>query len=177
MHLPAATLVLFPQHTPTAPYPSVWTPTGKKKKKRTTTRGRRRRRQTRSSPKAATANTTTGRSTNTSCTTRLRTGCSSTGWSRPQPRASGIWTDQSRGPWLTAGARHLRTTSHQAGPVLSAPRRDPSSRTAILTRRWLLRGILWASACADTQRSQVRRPLWSKGFDFVRHSSVMALFI
>lgn len=125
-----ATRTLFPQHTPTAPYPSAWIQMDRKRMMK-----RQRRRQTQSLQKVTIANTTTGRSTNTSCTIPLHTSCSSTGWSRPQPPAPGIWTDQSQGPWLTAGAQHLRTTSHQAGPVLSAPQKDPSLQTAISTRQ------------------------------------------
>lgn len=160
MHFPANTSqALLPQHTPTAPYPCSWTLTGRKRMRR-----RQRRRQTQSSLKITAAKTITGRSTNTSCTTPLHTSCSSVDWSRPQPPAPGIWTDRSQGPWLTAGAQHLMTTSHQAGPVLSAPRRDPSLQTAISTRQSLPRGISWACACADTPRSQVRRLVGRKGF-------------
>lgn len=138
IHFPAntspATLALSPQHTPTAPYPSAWTLMSKKKRRRM------KRRQT--SLKITAANNRTSRSTNTSCTTPLHTSCSSMAWSRPQPPARGIWTGQSQGPWLTAGAQHLKTTSHQAGPVLSAPRKDPSLQMVTSTRQSPLPRIL-----------------------------------
>lgn len=141
MHFPAsispAILALPPQHTPTAPYPTAWILMNRMKMKR-----KQRRRRTPTLLEITTANTTTSRSRNSSCTTPLHTSCSSMGWSRPQPPAQAIWTDQSQGPWLSAGAQHLRTTSHQAGPALSAHQKDPSLQMEILTRQSPLHGIL-----------------------------------
>ena len=151
MHFPA-TSTLFPQHTPTAPYPSAWTPMTQKMK-----RMRRRTRRTWSQRNVSAASNTSGRATNSRCTASLRTSCLCMAWSRPQRPARGIWTGQSQGPWLTAGAQRLRTTSRQAGPVLSAPPRDPSLQMETSTRQWPLRGILLACVCADTRRSQVRK--------------------
>lgn len=144
MHLsantPPATQARSPQRTPTAPYSTTTT----RRRTTTMTRGEKRTRKTwmRSSQKIATANSRTGPSTKPSCTP-LNTSCCSMASSRPQsPLARGIWTGQWQGPWSTAGARPPRTTSHQAGPVLSAPRKDPSSQTATSTRQSPLRGIL-----------------------------------
>lgn len=163
MHFPArtspATLALSPQHTPTAPYPSAGILMNRTKMKR-----KQRRRQTQSSLKITAANTTTSRSWNISCTTPPHTSCSAMGWSRPQLPAPGIWTDQSQGPWLTAGAQHLRTTSHQAGPVSSARQRAPSLQMEISTRQSPLHGILWVCVWADTRRSQVRRNIDEKHY-------------
>lgn len=102
--------VLSLHHTHTAPYPSAWTLMNR--------RTPRRRKQMQSLLTAGTANTTTGRSTNNSCSIPLHANCSSTAWTRHQTPAPGIWTDQSRAQWLTAGAQHLRTTFLQAGPAL-----------------------------------------------------------
>lgn len=141
MHFPArtspATHALSPQRTPTAPYPYVEILMNRMRMKR-----KQRTRQTQSSLKITAANTTTSRSRNISCTTPLRTSCSAMGWSRHQLPAPGIWTDQSQGRWLTAGAQHPRTTSHQAGPASSVRQRDPSLQMEISTRQSPLHGIL-----------------------------------
>lgn len=121
-----ATPPLSPRHTPTAPYASEWTRTDRK-----TMRRKKRKRRTWSLLEITVAEDTTVPDSNT----HRCTSCSTAARSRPRPPARGISTSQSRAPWSTAGDRHPRTTSHQAGPVLGALRRDPSLQTATLTRR------------------------------------------
>lgn len=123
-----ATSPRFPRHTPTAPYTSAWAWMDRKMKKN---RRKRRTRPTGSQLKTPAAENTTAPDSST----HLCTSCSTAARSRPQPPARGIWTARSMVPWLTAGDRHPRTTSHQAGLALGAHRRDPSLRMVTLTRR------------------------------------------
>lgn len=145
-----ATCPRSPPPTPTAPYASAGTWTDRKM-----TKNRRRKSPTWSQLNIPAA----GDTTHPDSSTRLCTSCSTAARSRPRPPAWGIWTTRSRAPWWTAGDRHPRTTSHQAGPALGAHRRDPSSRMVTLTRQQPHHGISLVCVSADTRRSQVETVL------------------